>query len=144
MDTLLLESRSKLKDISKLKQSNKKQAEVYDSLVAVEELLSSMSITSFDNDEEQNEKVWERNRRKFPDNKDIDPYDPTTYPILKIAKSERDRKFKIEAMPVLYVNAFSWILITVFNFILIILRMKGVRWLLSAQKLLLEGETGKD
>ena len=87
MDTLLLESRSKLKEISKSKQSNKKQAEVYDSLGAVEELLSSMSsITSFDDDEEQNEKVWERNRRKFPDNKDIDPYDPTTYGYTELGK----------------------------------------------------------
>jgi hypothetical protein len=89
MDALLLESRSKLKQISKQQQSNninkkkKKQAEIYDSsLDAVEELLSSMSnIVTFDDDddEEKKDKVWERNKRKFPDNKNIDPYDPTTY-----------------------------------------------------------------
>lgn len=82
MDAMLLESRSKLKELSKSKQStNKKQAEVDDSLEAVEELLSS--IATFD-DEEENKRVWERNKRHFPDNKNIDPYDPTTYGYIEL------------------------------------------------------------
>ena len=70
MEAMLLESRSKLKELSKSKQStNKKQAEVDDSLEIVEDLLSS--IATFD-DEEEEKRVWERNKRQFPDNKSID------------------------------------------------------------------------
>lgn len=82
MEAMLLESRSKLKELSKSKQStNKKQAEVDDSLEIVEDLLSS--IATFD-DEEEEKRVWERNKRQFPDNKSIDPYDPTTYGYIEL------------------------------------------------------------
>lgn len=89
MDRMLLESRSKLEELSKEKsKKDKNLAAVEDSLEAVDELLSSMSV-NVDLDREvdaaNNDKPqWERNQRQFPDNKSIDPYDPTTYGYIEL------------------------------------------------------------
>lgn len=86
MDRMLLESRSKLEELSK-EQSKKDKLIVEDSLEAVDELLSSISVDA-DHDKEvdaTNDKPqWERNQRQFPDNKSIDPYDPTTYGYIEL------------------------------------------------------------
>ena len=84
MDAMLLESRTKLKEISKSKQLSKKADAVVlgESLEAVEELLSSIAPE----EEEEEKRMWERNKRQFPDNKSIDPYDPTTYGYIELGK----------------------------------------------------------
>jgi hypothetical protein len=79
MDAMLLESRTKLKEISK--QSKREAASLDESIEAVDQLLSSIGAP-FEESEEK--KLWERNKRQFPDNKSIDPYDPTTYGYIEL------------------------------------------------------------
>lgn len=91
LDAMLVESRSKLRQISQQSKKNRKIKSVNDSLEAVEELLSSLDddhldqIQKLDDDEEEG-KTWERNTRSFPDNKEIDPYDPTTYGYIELGE----------------------------------------------------------
>lgn len=70
--------------MSKSKQLSKKAdaTALGESLEAVEELLSSIAP----DEEEEEKRIWERNKRQFPDNKSIDPYDPTTYGYIELGR----------------------------------------------------------
>jgi hypothetical protein len=85
LDEMLLESRSKLKELAQSNKFKTKKAELVDgSLEAVEELLASVADNLKEEEEEKH--LWERNQRHFPDNKSIDPYDPTTYGYIELGK----------------------------------------------------------
>jgi hypothetical protein len=78
MEEMLLESRSKLRQMKDTKEKT-----VQESLEAVEGLLSSIAP----DDVVEKKRMWERNQRQFPDNKSIDPYDPTTYGYIELGTS---------------------------------------------------------
>lgn len=94
-EAMISESRTKLKELQREQDSNKKSGvsrgrrktdAKITSLEAVDELLSSVAIDSLDEDEEAEtvEEFRERNKRYFPDTETIDPYDPTTYGYIEL------------------------------------------------------------